>query len=549
MCQYLSKHSAKYTNNTIKTGFFVFGLPENYNLQQIDPALLTLQEFLKIINPSGKEHPDSAYDVDVKRMNQYSPSKSEWPRLLQNYRYNGINFEIRLRISKIGKRIKRDTDGNLLRINGELQYFTEEECKRLGWRLYEYDIAIFDGDVKVGSLQDEWNCALIMVASEYRGFGLGKLLSKFRFKIEPGKNSGGFTPDGYAMTVKTYREFVRDALRNGVYSSLVRQKKMTVERVKEIVQSAKINNRSPVRPQVNLNANDPNDWLLYVGEYGDFILYDKKLKDLLNDNTFDRSFTDKMIKGMVFVEGDRYLHLAAFGGDTPKIKQFLMSCALTYCRRERKDLWLEPNETQSVDPAIGKVDPNVSVVVGFKSQKVTPLGAIIYSKLGMTELSFRRSFDSYDEFKNEMIEMAYSKYQHLSEGRLVETVAGDEYEFDVPVDALREMFDPFENPPWWGIDKIHPSEITTALQKNYLDSNPHQPNIMDPPTKEYHIRRIAYLVKHPANDAIYIIPNGRGGYEIDDGYHRLAAAIYRGDDTIKMAFGGDKNDFMDWLSY
>jgi hypothetical protein len=33
-----------------------------------------------------------------------------------------------------------------------------------------------------------------------------------------------------------------------------------------------------------------------------------------------------------------------------------------------------------------------------------------------------------------------------------------------------------------------------------------------------------------------------------DGFHRLAAAIYRGDATIQVLFEGDKAELADWLA-
>lgn len=133
----------------------------------------------------------------------------------------------------------------------------------------------------------------------------------------------------------------------------------------------------------------------------------------------------------------------------------------------------------------------------------------------------------------------------------------------IPVDKIREISDPFENPPWEpffnedevdGTLAIHTtvnfSDITTALRDNDLAEIPYQlldkHNIAD--SMEYHIARIAYLVKHDtsASDAIGLdvgIPalGCHVTWCILDGNHRLAAAIYRGDKTIYATVDGDLN--------
>lgn len=57
----------------------------------------------------------------------------------------------------------------------------------------------------------------------------------------------------------------------------------------------------------------------------------------------------------------------------------------------------------------------------------------------------------------------------------------------------------------------------------------------------YHARRIAYLVKHGWNDPI-LVDVGCGGlgghFSVDDGNHRLCAAVIRGDASIKASTAG-----------
>jgi len=125
--------------------------------------------------------------------------------------------------------------------------------------------------------------------------------------------------------------------------------------------------------------------------------------------------------------------------------------------------------------------------------------------------------------------------------------AGDEYVYDVPVDALAEIYNPFEVAPWMGVAKIDPDDVDEAINNHDFAKQHSDSSDLANPDKAYHAKRIAYLVKHLDPEPIVIVPNIRGSYELEDGFHRLAAAIYRGDKTIKVAFGGSKRQLKDWL--
>jgi hypothetical protein len=60
---------------------------------------------------------------------------------------------------------------------------------------------------------------------------------------------------------------------------------------------------------------------------------------------------------------------------------------------------------------------------------------------------------------------------------------------------------------------------------------------------EYHAKRVAWLVMNPTDDPIQIdvgcpVLRCHVDWIIMDGHHRLAAAIYRGDDTIPAHVSG-----------
>jgi hypothetical protein len=114
------------------------------------------------------------------------------------------------------------------------------------------------------------------------------------------------------------------------------------------------------------------------------------------------------------------------------------------------------------------------------------------------------------------------------------------------VAALRAVWNPLENPPWswhhcpeWKLVPFTPQDIKTALLDPELETLGAESNEIwgdrRKPNHQYcsrrrHLLRIAYLVKH--NDENPIGMEDVTKLKIYDGWHRLAAAIYRGDETI-----------------
>lgn len=124
--------------------------------------------------------------------------------------------------------------------------------------------------------------------------------------------------------------------------------------------------------------------------------------------------------------------------------------------------------------------------------------------------------------------------------------AGDEHVFTVPVKALAAIYNPIEHPPWIGIDRIDPADIAQAITSKKLDKRFSNSVSYSGQSKEYHIQRIAYLVFNPDSEPLIVEPY-RNEFDVVDGFHRLAAAIYRGDPTIKVAFGGTAKQLRQWL--
>jgi hypothetical protein len=252
---------------------------------------------------------------------------------------------------------------------------------------------------------------LIWVADEYRGFGLGPILGRIARTYEPGKPSGGFTPAGYRNFAKLHREMVRDALTTGRYMDLIRQGKLTVQRVREIVDSAKLQMK-PMKPAGNLSSKDPKDWLLYQDD-GCWVVYDRKLREVVEQGGDDVwHWAERMIKGYLLVRiPNEYGIVVRFGADTDGLKRFLLTLGAGWCQQEGIPFAVDEEDISYVDPKRFEIGP-VHVRSGMrradvslKREPIDPRG------MALAERAFRKSFDRYGEFKQWVLELADAKFR------------------------------------------------------------------------------------------------------------------------------------------
>lgn len=393
----------------------------SYVPRACDPALLTYEEYYRIANKEDIWHPSGAYKFSVVTRDEWKHEKVDaFPELIKTIKIHGIVFMFRkeVRDRMDGTWYKTDDHDEYIRdAEHQLVPYTREELENgaipaLLKRRYEYRIGVFTQDdnkwVYVGGSQDEWGCMLIRVADEFRGFGLGPIIGKMARELEPDKTSGGFTPDGEYNFRKVHRAFVKEYLRNGMYSHLVKTGVISTDRVREIVASAK--GTDSKKPAINLSSNDPVDWMLYVGD-GDFIIYDRKFKDIYQDQSREW-FAEKMLIGMIYVSADaKYGRIKVFGGNTEKVKRYLMTLALIYAKHCGVPLVVEEDDLPYVENAdIGPLDNTA----GYRSALAVYNGqAIDLTPLGNKERKYRSDFDRYDEFKHRMMEDSYSKWQNI----------------------------------------------------------------------------------------------------------------------------------------
>lgn len=113
----------------------------------------------------------------------------------------------------------------------------------------------------------------------------------------------------------------------------------------------------------------------------------------------------------------------------------------------------------------------------------------------------------------------------------------DELTVTVPVDAIKERYNPFEWEVWDIEYPISITEVDRAIASKHLESLPFSKWTFGD-DRNQHASRIAYLVVNGWDDPIDIEVDEYGGVLVLDGNHRLAAAIYRGDPHIAAILGG-----------
>lgn len=118
---------------------------------------------------------------------------------------------------------------------------------------------------------------------------------------------------------------------------------------------------------------------------------------------------------------------------------------------------------------------------------------------------------------------------------------------------------PLNDPPW-GIDgPIYLTEIHECIEDKRLRDKPVAlPRSFNTvlhtglsaaevaTLRKEHIERIAYLVVNPADDPIIIdvgIPGMLDCFHIEDGFHRMAAALFRHKETVQVSFSGSIEHF------
>ncbi len=276
-------------------------LPSNLNKNQnfqsgkpIDVALLTFKEYATLVNSKNEWHESSCYQNDLKKLNSYPTDMSKL-KVFQRKKIG--NMEILFYESTVKLQYGTRDEDDVYRL------YTDEEIKAKGLPPCEITIYAFHDGKEIGFVADEWGATLVTVAHEYKGNGIGKMLTYYFRKKHPDRDSGGFTDAGYNNLKSVYREFVKEYLRNGIYSHLVKKGELTKERANEIITSANLQGYKPNKITdyaKNYNVSELNDDLLFWRfSDTDFILFDKKILDVYKDG--DDQVVEHYLKGHVYL--------------------------------------------------------------------------------------------------------------------------------------------------------------------------------------------------------------------------------------------------------
>lgn len=294
----------------------------------MEVELLDFMSYYKIVNPQDEEHDENAYPTDLNKLNEFNKIEN-FNILINQFKKNGISFELREKITDKCdyEYVRRDSSGNIIYENGNVTYLNKKEKElRFKENRYTKEHAIIDktNNKIVGTTTDENGALLIRVASEYKGFGLGERLLSYQRKTNPYRQSGGFTPQGFKCFHKHYQNKVKNFLISGGYSKAVRSGLLTHGKVRKILDSAMISQKTVKNnnmeryefsylrereqklknSEINLNLNSNEDWLIKADQNSAYI-YNKKFYEILNykGNIDKEFFLDKTLIGYSYIGG------------------------------------------------------------------------------------------------------------------------------------------------------------------------------------------------------------------------------------------------------
>jgi hypothetical protein len=121
----------------------------------------------------------------------------------------------------------------------------------------------------------------------------------------------------------------------------------------------------------------------------------------------------------------------------------------------------------------------------------------------------------------------------------------------IPVDRLRALCNPFTATDLWNSGGDLTSDmVACAIRRNLLNRNCNDDGRLCHP--DHHAQRVAYFVVQGWDTAIDVdvgVPElcCHVDWLVQDGNHRLAAAIYRGDQFIKAGVSGSSDYMLELL--
>lgn len=121
------------------------------------------------------------------------------------------------------------------------------------------------------------------------------------------------------------------------------------------------------------------------------------------------------------------------------------------------------------------------------------------------------------------------------------------------LETLKYYVNPFKKDIWPSFARAKEDIISNVLQNNTFTSqridNPDWSKLTHEESLNYHNSRIAYMVKNPDNKPIDIDVSDMAGIIMEDGNHRLSAAIYSNQPDINVSVSPEEIPILEKLSY
>lgn len=429
-----------------------------YDKNKRQPALMTWDEYIVLLNPRDIAHADDAYNVDIKQLNRNYESYLNRDGGAIRYRdhtlYVYTNGKTSDKLILALKNSSGDThfaiifenvlyyDPLLIDEDKAMSYTSAtyhqvkevqptkymkklaerisvaspiEEypklIKRIQVRTGEYieirqgndawnDVSAFNEDgLRIAFAGDEWGAILIQVAKEYQGLGIGTTLSKIYFDMFPEKESGGLTPSGLAQVRKVWESEVRKFLANGIYSNLIRKGQLSKERLDSILSGLSKHKVDKIPFPTKKPSQKDKQYIAYYNGSNAFVLYD--VEYLMDQNP-------KYIYAYLHLEQDVYgkVYVYRFDYEDDKDRQTLFYMALQTLTNEGAVL------SHGVDGEdFFKKDDldHVDINKDKYTLKKNMFGNVnnIFAK----EKQLRRRVDKYNEVLYSLLEDAESKWK------------------------------------------------------------------------------------------------------------------------------------------
>lgn len=425
-------------------------LPDSFDDDEI--GLMTKEEFLEFRNPKSQHHSSEAYNFSVADLNK------TYDTVITSISEGGSIYYLK----KLNNKYKiTNSDGDVVGVvednvayydnpkyknliskfshksdSGDFNIVSFQQVKYLSELLHrevmeknqkEYPIILqrllIDGEeltvraesepkinkgitlvilnedgFRVAMAANEWGATLISVAKEYRGKGLGKILTKFWYKFNPLFQSGGFTPMGQENALAVWRDRVKEFSSLGWYSELIHQGRLTKEKVKEILTGAK---------EIVKRQGEPIE---EIKPSGDILIYLDNHKDAISFIVYDKMFLDH--------QDDKFIHGFGFFRDWPGIGTFIYRIeydrpyadlttrvALQLAKNSGEDLYDGEGYHDMIEinniPGVVKEGDYIKI-----NQDVLPS----LKEMSDKERMLRRSKDKYNEILYSLVEMAENKW-------------------------------------------------------------------------------------------------------------------------------------------